>query len=249
VIGRAGRLLVVAAMLVESLASAGEAVPARAAPGSGLETGGAAQYSAAELYNRGNAYARSGHWGLAVLDYERASLLTPGDPDLAANLALVRARAHLAAEPLANSERLLRAVSPDLCAWLGALGVAALGVGALMVRCARRWRALGVGVVVTGACLVLLPVLDGFMLWPRLHAAVVVTRVAPVRAAPVPMGDSVFELTEAQTVEVLAQREDFVLVQTRDGRRGWIARADVGFVVPRSTAGRGDDTMIDVSGT
>ena len=52
--------------------------------------------SAASLYNVGNAYARAGKPGLAVLNYERARLLTPDDPDLAANLATVRRSAHVA---------------------------------------------------------------------------------------------------------------------------------------------------------
>ena len=34
-------------------------------------------YDAAQLYNLGNAYARAGQSGLAVLSYERARLLAP----------------------------------------------------------------------------------------------------------------------------------------------------------------------------
>ena len=41
-----------------------------------------ADYSATELYNSANAYARSGKTALAVLAYERARLLAPTDPDL-----------------------------------------------------------------------------------------------------------------------------------------------------------------------
>ena len=55
-------------------------------------------YSAAGLYNLGNAYARAGKPGMAVLNYERASLLAPNDPDIEANLRAVREPLHLRSE-------------------------------------------------------------------------------------------------------------------------------------------------------
>jgi hypothetical protein len=192
-----------------------------------------AGYSAADLYNRANAHARAGQLGLAVLDYERVSLLTPADPDLAANLALVRARAHVPAEPARRFALRIGAASRGVLAWLGVLGVAWLGAGALIVRREHGGRAWGIGALVTGALLILLPVADAFTLWPTLHTAVVLANTASVRAAPVPMGDAVFQLTAAETVRVTGEHEDFVLIQTPDGRRGWMSRADLGFVVPR----------------
>lgn len=190
-------------------------------------------YSAADLYNRANAYARAGQFGLAVLDYERASLLIPGDPDLEANLALVRARAHVPAAPVRHFALGIGASSREILAWLGLLGVASLGAGALMARRSRSGRVWGLGALLIGALLILLPVADALTLWPTLHAAVVLADSAPVRAAPVPMGDEVLQLTSAQTVRVLGEHEDFVLIQTEGGRRGWMSRADLGFVMPR----------------
>ena len=54
------------------------------------------QYSADGLYNLANSYARAGKPGLAVLNYERAALLAPDDPDINANLEYVRTSAHVA---------------------------------------------------------------------------------------------------------------------------------------------------------
>src|SRR6202161_2860169 len=51
------------------------------------------RYSADGLYNLANSYARAGKPGLAVLNYERAALLAPDDPDINANLAYVRTAA------------------------------------------------------------------------------------------------------------------------------------------------------------
>ena len=57
-----------------------------------------AGYSAPALYNLANAYARAGKPGLAVLNYERAKLLEPNDPDIDANLRHVREAAGLPPE-------------------------------------------------------------------------------------------------------------------------------------------------------
>jgi len=49
------------------------------------------------------------------------------------------------------------------------------------------------------------------------------------------MGDALLQLTEAETVTITAQHEDFVLIRTRTGRDGWAARADLADVVPKHT--------------
>jgi hypothetical protein len=68
--------------------------------------------------------------------------------------------------------------------------------------------------------------------WPAVHAAVVVSDGAPVRVSPVPMGDPLFTLPLAETVEVKSAHEDFVLIRTPTGKTGWAARTNVVPVVP-----------------
>src|SRR6266481_3977785 len=82
-----------------------------------------ARYSAPALYNLGNAYARGGKPGLAVLNYERARLLEPNDPDLDANLRHVREASGLPPESRSRFERLAGFASPRILAWVGVLGL------------------------------------------------------------------------------------------------------------------------------
>lgn len=56
--------------------------------------------SAALYYNLGNAHFRLGETGPAVLNYERALRLDPGDDDIRANLALVNQRLQDRIDPL-----------------------------------------------------------------------------------------------------------------------------------------------------
>jgi hypothetical protein len=87
--------------------------------------------------------------------------------------------------------------------------------------------------MVVGAALVGFTVSNGLVLWPKLHEAVILTAATPVRASPVPMGDPLFVLPEAETVRITAEHDDFLLVRTRAGRTGWVSRANLAPVVPR----------------
>ncbi len=192
------------------------------------------QYSADGLYNLANSYARAGKPGLAVLNYERAALLAPDDPDINANLEYVRASAHVATEPRGRFARIARAASPRLAAWAGVLGITLVGLGMLARRTTRRFQWMRIGGIVIGAALIALTASNAMMLWPRMHEAVILINQTPVRVSPVPMGDTAFVLPEAETVTITAEHEDFALIRTRRGLSGWVAHANLGAVVPQA---------------
>jgi hypothetical protein len=190
------------------------------------------RYSADDLYNLANSYARAGKPGLAVLYYERAALLAPGDEDIQANLEYVRASAHVPAQPRRRLARIAAAASPSLAAWLGVMGIALAGAGAVVGRMTSRFRPARTCSIVAGTALVTLTVANAMLQWPRMHAAVILVNQTPARVSPVPMGDTTVVLPEAETVTMTAEHEDFVLIRTRGGRSGWVARGSLGAVMP-----------------
>ena len=190
-------------------------------------------YSAAGLYNLANSFARSGKPGMAVLNFERARVLAPYDPDIEANLRFVRESAHLPTKSRNRLERVATVLSPRAMAWLGALGILIAGVGLLAGEFGARFRWLRRIGVVAGLGLVGMTVGNGVVLWPTLHAGVIISGTAPVHVSPVPMGDSLFVLPEAETVMIKAEHEGFVLIETGAGRTGWVSSANLAPVVPR----------------
>lgn len=190
------------------------------------------KYSADGLYNLANSYARAGQPGLAVLNYERAALLAPNDSDINANLEYVRAAAQVPPELRSRFARIAQAATPTLSAWIGVLGIALVGAGLLAKRIARRFRWLRAASALFGVTLIALAVSNAMLLWPRMHEAVILLNQTPARVSPVPMGDTAFVLREAETVTMTAEHEDFVLIRTRGGLSGWVARANLGAVVP-----------------
>jgi hypothetical protein len=191
-------------------------------------------YSSSSLYNLGNAYARAGMPGMAVLNYERATLLDPVDPDIRANLQHVRETAGLPAEPRSVVDRLATLASPHTLSWVGLGGLLVAGLSLLVSRVTERHRiALG-----TTAFLAILlcgvTVCSAIATWPLLHGAVVLTAAAPVRVSPVPMGEPLFTVREAEIVTTSAHHDSYVLIQTHSGRRGWMSSENLAMIAPVS---------------
>ena len=190
-------------------------------------------YSADVLYNLGNSYARAGKPGLAALNYERAALLAPNDPDIEANLNYVRALSKLPPLQTTRFARLVQFAGPSASAWIGVAGVLIAGFVLLAAKMSLRYRWGQALAALLGVTMIGVPVCNALLQRQRLSEAVVIVKSAPVRATPALMGDALFELPEAEMVGMLAVHEDFILVRTRAGVGGWVSNADLAAVVPR----------------
>jgi hypothetical protein len=190
-------------------------------------------YSAARLYNLANSYARAGKPGMAILNYERASLLAPNDPDVRANLRYVRASAHLPAEVPDAFDRVATIASPLWMAWIGVLGLTLVGASLIVAQFSSRHGLVRGAAMLLGVSMLGLTLCNALALWPRFHQGVVIAAATPVRVSPVPMGDPLFTLPEGEKVKVVAEHEGFALIETRAGRAGWIAHSNFAPIVPR----------------
>ena len=78
--------------------------------------------SSALLYNLANSYAQNGQTGMAILNYERAARLAPGDSDIRGNLELLRKERTLFQEEQTVSQRFIRLLGLDLWTILATAG-------------------------------------------------------------------------------------------------------------------------------
>jgi hypothetical protein len=215
--------------------SSSHAAPAQAQAQAQAQPQAQAQagYSAPALYNLANAYARAGKPGLAVLNYERARLLEPNDPDIDANLRHVREAVGLPPESRNRFERMADIASPRILAWVGVLGLLIAGVSTLARWLYPRHRRKLLAATLVGISLLSVTIASGAAVWPIMHEAVVVTQTAPVRVSPVPIEEPLFVLPEASIVSMTAEHEGFVLIRTKAGRTGWAQRANLAPIVPK----------------
>ena len=187
-------------------------------------------YSAARLYNAGNAAARAGKRGLAVLNYERARLLAPGDSDIRANLQTVLEQAGLPALHAGWFAERARFASPDTLYWWGLAGLLFVG-GGMISRRLRPTPLIANIVTVVGVGTLVLTAGGVLATRPLLHASVVMNP-AGARASPVGSGDPLFTLPAGELVHVRDEHLGYLLVRDGLGHEGWVARDNFAPVVP-----------------
>jgi hypothetical protein len=191
-----------------------------------------AGYSAPSLYNLANSFARAGKPGLAVLNYERARLLDPKDPDIEANLRHVREVAGLPPDSRSRFQHAAEFADPRLLAWAGIFGLSLAGIAAWARVGSKSHRRKLLLAMCVGFSLACVSVANAVALWPVIHEAVVIAPSTPVRVSPVTEEEPLFLLPEAAIVTVRAEHDGFVLVQAQNERSGWVPGANLARILP-----------------
>jgi tetratricopeptide (TPR) repeat protein len=191
-------------------------------------------YSAPVLFNLGNAYYHLGRFGEAILNYERAQILAPRDTSIAANLRLAREKAGVPAPALNEVEQAARILTPNTLAWVGSIALImiclGIGVGRVVPRFSQAKFLVGLAVVTLLAVAASLAIR-----WPEFNRAIVLTANARARIAPASTAAESFALKAGEPVSIANTYGQFILAHTPDGRSGWVARADLARVLPRSS--------------
>ena len=184
------------------------------------------------LFNLANAQQREGQFGPAILNYERAALLAPNDPDIAANLQLARQKAGLAAEPRSQIENVTQRLT-----WNGWFCFAAAALFLIAVTLPlKQWRprmrqALNWGSVPAALALTLAITAMTIRL-PGLNRAIVTATEATAGVSPVSMAQPAFELQAGEAVRLKQRHGAFELVENRAGKEGWVKASEVVQVIP-----------------
>jgi tetratricopeptide (TPR) repeat protein len=192
-----------------------------------------------ELYvNLGNTYFKLGEYGLSVLNYERAYVLSPGDPDVQHNLQVVRARLKDQVEPIPllfvvewwnalknHHSATAIFIWSVILLWLCAFTVFFFfGSRSILVR---RF-ALLIGSVVSA-----LFVANVFLLLDKQEdlearrSAIVLSKVVTARSSPDASGVDAFTVHEGLKVEVLDSSEEQCQIRLADGKQGWVRCAAI----------------------
>ncbi len=189
-------------------------------------------------YNLGNAYFKSGRLGFAILSYERALKLMPGDEDVRVNLAFANELVSGGLEPPPLPLAIGWVV--DLYQRTGsgvlaqALSLAFLiGGASFTVLLLDRWPSLRTAALVVLAGSSVVALLAGASLVAKVRAesnlveAVVVTENAYVRSGPGESSPRLAEIHEGLKVRILGEREGFLQVSLANGLTGWVPREQV----------------------
>lgn len=189
-------------------------------------------------YNLGNAYFKSGRLGLAIVSYERAQKLLPGDDDVRANLSFANSlvSGSLAPPPLPLAigwaVEAFRRTGPAALAWTLNLSFLIGGI-AVTLLLLDRWPALTTPAFAVLAASGFVVLVASAGLFAKVRAeksrveAVVVTENAYVRSGPLDSSPRLAEIHEGLKVRILSEREGFYQVSLANGLTGWLPREQV----------------------
>lgn len=188
-------------------------------------------YSPGLLYNLANSYARTGRIGKAVLNYERALKLAPGDADIAGNLQLVRTANGLFTQDTSWPERFLQLLSMNQWIMLGELALVCLtAVLLLSLRISIPPRTL-TAIAVCCTAVMLASVITTLELRRDWQASVVIGEshlaISPFEGAA-PAGN----IQEGRVVYPGKRHGGYVFIEDETGRKGWIAQSLIEPVIP-----------------
>lgn len=198
-----------------------------------------AQPSAAVYYNLGNTYYRMDELAKAILYYERALLLSPGDKDIRFNLDMARSKTIDKVVPIRVFffvewyRSLVNFMSADTWGKLALMAfvVALVGLGGFFSFQVLPARKAGFAVFFIFLALSVCANVAGWYQRKRLEyrtGAIVTSASTIVRSTPSDSGQELFVLHEGTRVEI---KDDglklWCEVELADGKRGWMLSKDL----------------------
>lgn len=189
-------------------------------------------------YNLGNSYFKLGKRGMAILYYEKAKRLIPGDADLKANLTYAL---HAAEETNQNWKYdLWNTVTGFIplknlfliCSFF-LFGLAFILIPAILFPAKirdiknNRFNPLWFwSLIICGCCLVFFAAITTVTFIDQTSSqAIVVKSGGSVHFEPKPEATVYYSLNEGTKVQILDEKDHWRLIKRQDGKRGWIEKS------------------------
>lgn len=185
-------------------------------------------------YNLGNSYYKAGDIAKAILSYERALLLQPGNADIRANLEIARSKTIDKVVPVPEiffvswAKSLINCMSIDAWAKLGVVFFVLLLVSLYLFFFSRQivWKKTG---FIAGLVLLAFVILSNVFASQQKseltnrNDAVVLSPSVTVRSTPSDSGTSLFILHEGHKVEIKDNSmREWKEIHLEDGKVGWV---------------------------
>lgn len=195
---------------------------------------------AAEVYyNLGNSYYKADDIAKAILNYERALLLQPGNADIRANLEIARSKTIDKVIPVpeiffvAWTKSLINSLSVDAWAKLGVVFFILLLISLYLFFFSKQIAGKKAGFIGGIAFLVLVILSNVFAAQQKneltnRNAAIVLSPSVTVRSTPSESGTSLFILHEGRKVEIKDNTmREWKEIRLEDGKVGWVPASAV----------------------
>lgn len=184
-------------------------------------------------YNLGNAYFKTNNLPSAILNYERALKLNPGDEDISYNLGVANSRIVDKIEVL--PELFYIRWWKDLKTWFSPDGWTLLGIGSfslLFIFAALFLLSRSITgrkiYFLSGVIILLINIVSGIITWQtnteaqKQNTAIVFTPTLPVKSSPDDSSIDLFVIHEGLKVTVTDNLGEWGEIRIANGSKGWV---------------------------
>jgi FOG: TPR repeat len=190
------------------------------------------------FYNLGNSYYKDGKIAHAILNYERALLIKPGDSDVRFNLELAKQQTVDKIEPIQEFfliewfDAVQNLLGVDSWATLGIVCFV-LFIGCLVLFFFSKWMRIKKVGFYFGILLFFVVIFANIFAYNQKNelvnrqGAIVFAPTVTVKSSPDNSGTDLFVLHEGTKVHVRSSIGDWVEIMFEDGNVGWINKKDI----------------------
>lgn len=190
-------------------------------------------------YNLGNSYYKVGEIAHAVLNYERALLLQPGNTDIRANLEVARSKTIDKVEPIPEIffiswiKSLINSMSVDAWAKWGIVSFVLFIVALYLFVFSKRilWKKIG---FISGIIFLIIVICSNLFASEQKERllnrddAIIMSPIVTVRSTPSESGTSLFILHEGHKVNIKDNSmREWKEIHLEDGKVGWVPSAAI----------------------
>jgi tetratricopeptide (TPR) repeat protein len=189
----------------------------------------AGQWSANLFYDLGNAYFRTGDFGRAILNYERALALERHHPEAAANLQIARDEARALELQQSWPERHLQFASINQYSIAAAIAFWLAIFAVVLLIFARRRSATMIATLILCLLITSIAIYAVYTLERGANGsalAIVTGKEVQARLATADTANSVLALPPGSEVKILSTRGDWIYAALPNSLRGWIPAKD-----------------------
>ena len=186
---------------------------------------GSGQWSANLFYDLGNGYFRTGDFGRAILNYERALALERHHPEAAGNLQIARDEARALEMQQNWPERYLQfaSVNQYSIAAAGAFWVGAFCIVVLIFARRRSARLIALSILSFSVCALAILATYEIDRGSKGRALAIITGDnVQARLATADTANSVLALPPGSEIKILSTRGDWIYAALPNNLRGWI---------------------------
>jgi tetratricopeptide (TPR) repeat protein len=195
--------------------------------------------SAEVYYNLGNSYYKSGDMARAILNYERALLLKPGNEDVHANLEIVRSKTvdKIDAAPeiffISWMKALINSISINAWARWGITFFFLLIASLYFFIFSKQTKMKKTGFIGGIVCFLFVVCTNMFAAYQKKtltnrNTAIIISPSVTIRSTPNENGTSLFILHEGSKVVIKDNSmKNWKEITVEDGKVGWISSSDI----------------------